>query len=102
MYFKILETIQAPPYIAYQNGRGKEEQHDKAKAMRENVVSGILFYLYRSVPDFGKMCQEASVLPHPDGLRHACFRDEGNACRVGWNLTAATATTETSIVLKTE
>lgn len=56
MYFKILETIQAPPYIAYQNGRGKEEQHDKAKAMHENVVSGILFHLYRSVPDFGKMC----------------------------------------------
>lgn len=56
MYFKILGVIQAPPYLAYQNRRGKEEQCDKAKAMHENVVPGILFYFYRSAPDFGKIC----------------------------------------------
>lgn len=35
---------------------GKEVQHDKAKATRKKVICGILFYFYRSVSDFGKIC----------------------------------------------
>lgn len=46
-----------------QGGEGKELQHKKAKAMRKKVTCGILFYFYRSVPDFGKVCQEDSALP---------------------------------------
>lgn len=37
-------------------GGGKDVQHDKAKAMCKKVICLILFYFYRSVPDFGKIC----------------------------------------------
>lgn len=51
-------TSTSLPYIPERRGEGsegKELQHDKAKTTCKKVICEILLYLYRSVPDFGKI-----------------------------------------------